>query len=230
MSRVDKFLDLYKEIEIQAVAQYGCKDDGTAVKQLEKMREFRDIKQDLAYCRHVRNVLSHNPKLKGDYPVEPSEAMISLLETVLKRVMHSLRAEDVMIKREKLLCCSINDRLHPIVEKMVLNMFTHVPILNNGIVSGVFSESTLLSYLLEEEIIEIDDEMTFSQLKKYIPLDKHSSEKFLFVSRRALKSDIDQKFEDSTKKGDRIGLVFVTESGGNQEKLLGIITAWDLVG
>ena len=36
-------------------------------------------------------------------------------------------------------------------------------------------------------------------------------------------------FSDANKHGERIGLIFVTHSGRATEKVLGIITAWDLV-
>lgn len=103
-------------------------------------------------------------------------------------------------------------------------------IMRDGIVIGVFSENTLLSYLIDDEIVNIDNEVKFSDIDKYLPLDQHRAESFRFVGQETLVSEIEDIFADAVKKSDRIGLIFVTNSGKKTERLLGIISAWDMAG
>ena len=106
--------------------------------------------------------------------------------------------------------------------------YTHVPILEDGIVRGVFSENTLLSYLYGEEIVCIDDETTFSSLAELLPVDAHASESFRFVPRTITLAEVAEMFTVAMRRADRIGMVFITHSGKPSEKVLGIITAWDV--
>lgn len=64
----------------------------------------------------------------------------------------------------------------------------------------------------------------------FIPFDKHESEYFAFVSKDALLIDVEEIFKDGLKDNKRIATVFITETGNEKEKLLGLITAWDLAG
>ena len=48
------------------------------------------------------------------------------------------------------------------------------------------------------------------------------------MSKEALLDEIEEVFAEGRKNKERIGLVFVTHSGKPTEKLLGIISAWDV--
>ncbi len=110
---------------------------------------------------------------------------------------------------------------------MQKNNYTHIPIIEHDVVVGVFSENTVLSYLIDDEIIEIGDDVCFTALGKYLPIENHSSESFRFISRNASLQNVNELFEKALRSQDRIGLVFVTQNGKPSEKLLGIISAWD---
>ena len=63
MNNTDLFLDLYKQLEQTAVSVYGLPADGTAVSKLERFNEYKSIRAELKYCREVRALLTHNPKI-----------------------------------------------------------------------------------------------------------------------------------------------------------------------
>lgn len=229
MSRADEFMDIYRQLEAIATDKYNLPKDGKAVSFLEKQPEFRNIRLELGYCHEVRNLLTHNPKISDKYTVDPSEEMIELLKNTVEKVINPPKAKSIMIPKQKILWRTMNDFILPVVHEMVSKTFTNIPILEECVVIGVFSESTLLSYLVDEEIISIDDHMVFSDLEKYLWLKNHTAESFRFVSEDTLKTTIEDMFSDANKHGERIGLIFVTHSGRATEKVLGIITAWDLV-
>ena len=230
MSKTDEFIDLYRELEAVAVEKYNFHKDGRAIYNLSQRREFRNIKSELDYCREVRNLLSHNPKIDNIYPVEPSEQMIDLLRVTLSKVKHPPRARDIMVPLNKIVWRNLNDYVLPVIREMVSNVYTHIPVFENDVVVGVFSESTILSYLVDEEIISIDRSMRFSDFGDYLKFENHKSESFRFVSENTMKVNIDEMFSDALTKNDRIGMVFVTHSGKPTEKIMGLITAWDLAG
>ena len=72
--------------------------------------------------------------------------------------------------------------------------------------------------------------MLIEEFRDFIPLEKHTSEYFEFVGRNALLSDVENLFRIGLKARKRIAVVFITEKGKQSEKILGIITAWDIAG
>ena len=229
-SKTELLLDKYKKLEAIASAQYNLNNSESAVNFLERRSECRAIKSELAYCREVRNLLTHNPKVRNRYAVEPSDEMIALLDQTIECIKNPQKAKHIWVPRDKVLCRTMEDYVRPAMVEMNEHVYTHIPIMRDGVVVGVFSENTLLSYLIDDEIISIDNDVKFSDIVKYLPLDQHRAESFRFVGQETLVSEIEDIFADSVKKSDRIGLIFVTNSGKKTEKLLGIISAWDVAG
>lgn len=63
-----------------------------------------------------------------------------------------------------------------------------------------------------------------------MPIEKHSGECFEFVNKKATVNDIEEIFHNDFKIKKRAAVVFITETGNINEKLSGIITAWDIAG
>ena len=64
----------------------------------------------------------------------------------------------------------------------------------------------------------------------FIPIDRHESESFAFVSRDTLVIDIEDMFAKELRQEKRLAVVFITDNGDPNEKLLGLVTAWDIAG
>jgi len=229
-SNTEVFLEKYKELEDYARNAYNYPDNVSAIKSLEERREFATIKSDLAYFRSIRNVLSHKPKVKGSYGIEVSSELIALLDNAIYKIKNPLKIRNVAVSRKNVFCQTMDDYVYPVMKEMLDRTFTHIPIVDDDVVVGVFSENTLLSYIVDDQIIEIDEKMKFSQLKKYLDLNNHKAESFRFVPQNMLLSDVQDLFENALKNSDRIGMIFVTPSGKPTEKIVGIATAWDIIG
>ncbi|MDF2543326.1 MAG: hypothetical protein K0S47_3044 [Herbinix sp.] len=230
MKKAELFLDQYKTLEKLVTSTYKLASDGTAISQLERRPEFRKMKAELSYCREVRNLLQHNPKVGEDYAVEPSDSMIKLLSDIIEKIKNPMRGRDIAIPFQKVYWKSLEDLVLPTMKDMKNNVYTHVPMLQDGKVIGVFSDNSLFSYILEEEIVSIDNATKFLDIKKYLPLDRHPSEIFRFAKYDDLLSDIETLFEVTFDHKERIGMVFLTENGKETERIQGILTPWDIIG
>jgi len=228
--KTELFLDKYKRLEATVSARYDLSNSESAVSFLERRPEYRAIKSELAYCREVRNLLTHNPKVRGQYAVEPSDEMIALLDRTIERVNNPKKAKHIWVPVRNVICKTMDDDVRPAMVEMNENSFTHIPIVRNGVVLGVFSENTLLRFLIDEEIVSIGSNVKFSDIEKYLPIDRHRAESFRFIGQETPVSEIEDIFADADRNADRIGLIFVTNSGKKTEKLLGIISAWDIAG
>ena len=195
----------------------------------EKRREFSKLSGELDYCCEVRNVLSHKPTIDGKYIVDPSDEAIELIKSVRYRIENPIRASKIMIKKKDMFYCGMKDSILEAMKTMNEKVFTHTPILDDkGIVIGVFSENTLLSWMISDEYYLFGKETTFEEMNEMLPVGKHEAESFRFISRDTPLLKINEMFETALLQNDRIGLCFVTDDGKETSPVLGIISAWDV--
>lgn len=108
------------------------------------------------------------------------------------------------------------------------SLYTHVPIYQNGKFYGTLSESTLLSWLVDN--IKEGKAQFYKRLigdikKEYL---FNENDKVDFISETKSIFEVQAMFEESIRRGQRLGALIITKSGKNDEKPIGIITAWDL--
>ena len=94
---------------------------------------------------------------------------------------------------------------------------------------GIFSENSLFQYILEDNIIEVDKNTTFNDIKKCIDI-KFSKEIVKFVAKDNLYDDVVNEFISEFKNKNKLSCVMITQNGKETEKVIGIITAWDIIG
>jgi len=235
ISNARKFLELFKEIESHARNVYRkgreYPPDESFVKDLKRDRRFIEYSKKIDCCKYVRNFLVHNLEFNSEFPVEPSNEMIIFLQEKILEVFEKPKTiRDIWIPKEKVFFSELGDKVLPIMKSMRNNNYTHIPILENGVVTGVFSENTLFDFIIDEGIMDIDDKTLMSDFKNILPVEKHINESFHFVSKDITLYEIGQMFENDFTSNKRIGMIFATQSGKSTEKVLGVITPWDVLG
>lgn len=164
-SKTEEFLDLYKQLEQVAVSVYGFPADGTAISRLEKKEHFRSLAPKIKYCREVRAVLQHNPQVNGNFAVTPSDSMIELLQNIIAELQAPPRCMDVAVKDGALIAATKDDFVLPVMQKMQEFGYSHIPILENGVVKKVFSENTILIYMITKKSPLFPTEQNFPTWK-----------------------------------------------------------------
>lgn len=234
MNNSEKFLEKYKELEKIAYSKFSHEiaQEHGAVAQLEKMNIFSSIKDDLEYIRKLRIFFQHNLKIDNKFPVEVTDELIELLDSIILKVKNPPKVIDKCIRYNKIFFATKNELIFSYMLKMKENMYTYVPILEDKKVIGVFSENTLLGALTEDEIIYEKNKTRFSDnlIFKYCSLDNNISERFEFVSKYVYLEDIKELFKKSYNSNKRLSLIFITANGKREEKILGLITPWDVLG
>jgi len=192
---------------------------------------YSHLKNDIDYINDVRKIIVHKEDMEG-VPVVPTDALCKKLEDILNKIKNPPKWESIAIKKEKIYSCSEDNLILDVIKVMAENTYTHVPVVKDGIFQWLLSESIYVQWL--SEVIEKEGicttESTISQLKKYV---KKTNDDYLFLSRDADIYLIREKFEKAIqeRKGEvskRLGVIFITNSGKETEKILGLITAWDL--
>lgn len=226
------FIEKYKELERITQERYNLKEGISSVYFLETNKDYLDIKDKIGYCREVRNFLQHENKVSKEFAIIPSDEMINLIEEVIERVKNPIRAYDICVKVIDVYYKGLNDNVYLSMMAMDHRKYTHIPIMNKGVVIGMFSKSTIFNLLIDNKTISIDKTITFKDIEEKISLenkDNFKSEKYMFIPRNATKEYISELFETSYRNANRIAVMLVTENGKSNEKLLGIITPYDVI-
>jgi len=229
------FLTIFNEIEDYSRRLSG-RDDyvsfGSIVRELAEIRgEFNRYKEDLRDFARLRNAIVHNPDKRNADPIaEPHEYIIEKFARIKNELINPSKAIDKLaVRMEKIFTASMNDSASEIMSKMGENGYSYVPIINDGYIIGMFCEHTVFSYIDKHKKINLGD-MKIEAFSEFISLDKHVNEAFVFIHRDTLVYEVEDLFKAALRKNRRIASVFITQNGKASERLLGLITAWDVAG
>lgn len=230
-SNVERFVELYKKLEEAVYVTYkeDMGDDDSPVPFLENHKKFKKYRDDIYVCRHFRNILNHTRKVDGNFVVEPSDKMISFVEALICAIKNRKRCKNIMINKSNTFWLPMTGKITEAMDKMKKMSYTHVPILEKGLVVGVFDENSLFYCLADKKDVSIDDSLTFEHIREYLSLDDRESEGFLFAKKNDYVDIVEERISDAFKKQRRIGMVIITETGDRNGRMQGIMTPWDII-
>jgi len=230
MTNAEVYIEKYKKLEATARKFYDFPEDEPVSHFLRGRSEFRQIYADIKYCSEVRNFLQHKEKVDRSFTIEPSDSMMIFIDNLIKRIQKRTHSIDIAIKFKDIYWRSLTDNIKEAMLVMRSRVYTHVPILNNQQVIGVFDENAVFNYLADSGIIDIDDSLTFCDLRDYLSMEKRDMETFIFKKSSLYVDELRSEFEKAFQKGIRIGVAFLTPSGKASEPLQAMITPWDILG
>ncbi len=185
--------------------------------------------EELKIFADLRNMIIHNPYRARIQPfLSPSYRAIERYQAIKQAILNPPSAMTIAVPASKIYTAKLETSLNRVLRDMNQHIFTHVPIIKDNQMIGIFSENVLLSYLADNPDTIILKDMTITDFAAYTPLKAHRGEHFEFLARHASLAEVYEIFNQAIKVKKRVGMVFVTEHGKNTEKPLGIITAWDL--
>lgn len=231
MANSDIFLELYKNLEELLEAKYsdGRKYAGSTVMRYYNDDEGKKWREELNVCREMRNMLSHHARIGGEAVFEPSDAVIDILRRIINDVKNPPVAMSIATPATQLFTCSYGHEVVELIRKMKELGYSHVPVLEKGKLVGVFSVGTVFSMIEKYGKSGLSESATVGDLREFLPIDKHLTEKFGFVSDSAPFSSLKNRFTAKGPKSRRVVALFVTANGNENEKLLGMITPWDMI-
>ncbi len=226
---------IYNEIDHYMRKRLGAQEfveHGALLRQMaDKDRIFSANYKDLKLFSELRNILVHNPYPDKANPlIIPHDYILGKYEEIRSAILHPKKALDIAIKPQLIYKTVLSANALDVMQEMDDKTYTHVPVMERDKMIGVFSENTILAYLVHHKDAIIMKDTKVSEFREFIGLDKHKSEYFEFVSRDTLFSDVEVLFQKGLKERKRVAVVYITEHGKQDEKLLGMITAWDVAG
>ena len=87
----------------------------------------------------------------------------------------------------------------------------------------------MFNYIAENEIIDVDDKLSFSDILQYLSVKGREMEEFLFIKPSMYVEDLEKEIQKYFNKNKRVGIAFLTTNGRENDPIQGIITPWDII-
>lgn len=231
MSDVSKkvFMDACCEFEMAVKNKYHLKDSESAYMYLYSLPAFAIYREEINVIRTLRNMVAHNSiEMDGKEMISFSPSLISTLKKITHSISNPVLVKDCMITR--ITSAKLEDSMDSLTKLMKEKGLSHVPVLDeNNRLLGVFSQNTLFTRYIEEKVVSKSTMETLKDYAKYLPIDKHENEAFGFIS---IEEDIEKAksmFKRTRQNKKRMVMLFVSKNGQSQERVLGILTPWDVI-
>ncbi len=230
MGRAEDFLERYRILEEELTERYHYDEKfGSPVVRFSMEKEAKPFREKLNLCREIRNFLSHHSELEGEPLVEPSEGIIRFLDEVTQYLRRPPLAISFATLFEDILKAGPKNKAITVMKKMQKQGFSHVPVMDGGKLMGVFSIGTFFGYALQHNMTCMNDEMLIEDFQELLPIDCHENERFLFLPQTATLFDVKNEFEKRSQRSRRLAVIFLTDNGSVDGRILGMLTPWDVV-
>jgi len=177
--------------------------------------------------RALRNSLVHYPR--GGTPEPIAEPRMDIVEDYSRLVAYALHPPTALetIAVRDVFTVTWETPLIQALHHMLPHSFRLAPIVVNGVLEGIFTESTIVEAAVSEKEITINESTTFSDFQYFASLER-PIRGVSFLPAEASIVDAEQAFSNAFQQGESISVLLLTENGRPQEALLGLITAHDL--
>ena len=229
--RADEFLKQYRRLEGLLEQRYV----NHRMSHSSVVREYLDdpdsvpFRTQLDLCREIRNLLSHNSDDAGEAVVEPSAYMLDALIKVIEHVQLPRLAVEFGTPGDKIFFAHPNERAIEVIRRMRKMGFSHVPVMRDGVLLGVFSAAALLAHLERNGFSELRDDMRIAEMKDAIGFNFERNEKYMFLPENATLLTARDAFQQRTKRNSRVAAVFITKDGESSQDILAMLTPWDVL-
>lgn len=223
------YINKYIQLEKTVRETYNLNKSDSISYYLSRKDKFRKFRYDIQYCQDVRNWMQHNEKINKDFAITPNDVMIDFIDSLIERIKSRSKCPDICIKVNDVYYQNIDGNIQTTIKVMRKNCFTHIPILKDNIVVGIFDENSVFNYIADNIIVMIDQKLKFSDIKQYLSIDDRKMESFVFMPYDSYVEELEDLIEMEFKKGKRIGMALLTSDGNKTSPLMGIITPWDII-
>lgn len=184
------------------------------------VRRYRD---DLKEFADLRNAIVHE---RGDGRViaEPNERALADFELIRRALVNPPKV--VPLFRREVKCRGDAEPVGHAVADMRAGSFSQMPILRDGAVVAVLTSETVVRWLaseVENDLVSLM-ETSIRDLLSHVEDEEHYS----FLQRTASLHEAVTQFESFASRGKTLDAILITEAGQPNQKLLGILTIYDL--
>ena len=229
MSNAQVFIEKYKIFESAVRNAYELGNEESIRSFLCHQPEFAKYQAEIVCCQETRNLLQHQPMIRGDYPVEPSDKLIEVLDALTARVIDRKTCLDICVRASSVFSAGLNDGVKAAMTTMRARRYSCIPIVDErSRVLGIFREGSIFDYLAGEGIIELSDGLTFRDLESFIGIEGREDSLNLFLPHSYPVDKLMNRIEHAANTAKRFQVAIITNTGDPAEPMQGIVTPWDV--
>lgn len=234
MQNNDEFIRKYNELDCLIGEKFNRESDDSSIYFLiNKYRRSR-IEKERVYStkldsiRKIRNLMVHESGIIDEL-FTVSDDVINFLDELIDYLRNPVRAKDVMTPLSKLIYGKKEDYLYYLIEKIVKDGISNIPILDEEKkVIGVFNSDVLLNLSLDK--VKANNETKILDIMSYVKLNNQLNLRFIFVTGEYEIDVLNDYFAFSKEQyKKRLPIIFVSVSGKETSQLLGIVSPIDLI-
>ncbi len=228
MKNSERFLNAFVAIEKYLRSKCGLDQWATFSHLIEvaskTMPEIKRYKEDLREYGELRNAIVHDNRGDGYVIAEPNTTAVESIEKIKDLIKKPPLVFPLF--KSSVLSHNINDSIGKALKEMTGKNFSQIPILNNGKFEALLTTDTIARWLgsnVDDDIFSLK-ETTIGHVLKFT----EDPDNFHFVSRNMTLFKVLDFFDNYEQKGKRLDALLITETGNQNDKILGIITLSDL--
>ena len=234
MQNNDEFIRKYNELDCLIGEKFNRESDDSSIYFLiNKYRRSR-IEKERVYStkldsiRKIRNLMVHESGIIDEL-FTVSDDVLNFLDELIDYLRNPVRAKDVMTPLSKLIYGKKEDYLYYLIEKIVKDGISNIPILDvEKKVIGVFNSDVLLNLSLDK--VKVNNETKILDIMSYVKLNNQLNLRFIFVTGEYEIDVLNDYFAFSKEQyKKRLPIIFVSVSGKETSQLLGIVSPIDLI-
>ena len=234
MQNNDEFIRKYNELDCLIGEKFNRESDDSSIYFLiNKYRRSR-IEKERVYStkldsiRKIRNLMVHESGIIDEL-FTVSDDVINFLDELIDYLRNPVRAKNVMTPLSKLIYGKKEDYLYYLIEKIVKDGISNIPILDEEKkVIGVFNSDVLLNLSLDK--VKVNNETKILDIMSYVKFNNQLNLRFIFVTGEYEIDVLNDYFAFSKEQyKKRLPIIFVSVSGKETSQLLGIVSPIDLI-
>ncbi len=234
MQNNGEFVRKYNELDCLIGEKFNRESDDSSIYFLiNKYRKSR-IEKERVYStkldsiRKIRNLMVHESGIIDEL-FTVSDDVINFLDELIDYLRNPVRAKDVMTPLSKLIYGKKEDYLYYLIEKIVKDGISNIPILDEEKkVIGVFNSDVLLNLSLDK--VKVNNETKILDIMSYVKLNNQLNLRFIFVTGEYEIDVLNDYFAFSKEQyKKRLPIIFVSVTGKETSQLLGIVSPIDLI-
>ncbi|SER80410.1 CBS domain-containing protein [Salipaludibacillus aurantiacus] len=185
----------------------------------------RRFEKDLKMLGNLRNAIIHN-ETRQDYVIaEPHDSTVSLIERIEAEISKPKEVIPMFSKDVKTF--ETDHTLSDVLRVIKDQAFSQFPVYKDGEFAGLLTENGITNFLarhVEEELISLPE----TAIEMVLSLEE-AKNNCKFISRHTSVYEAKELFKnEGADEFARLDALLITHHGRKTEKLLGMITAWDI--
>jgi len=218
----EEFKILYEQWEQYIKARFASGDMYKLSKkflkeEIDKCKSEEISENQVLGLLNIRNAHTHSSEF-----LEIKEPAIVFFRKLVN--IFCKKAKDIAISKQEIYKVNLRTKVCQTIKEMDEHLYTHVPVIQEKVFYGVFSENTLLKIVSSRRW---NEDLTMNDVVDILKI-ANGVDDYKFLSENASFYDVYKLFQKYIDRGKRLGVIFLTNDGQEIGDIKGLITAWDL--